>query len=68
MSDPTPPTAPAAPWYKSDWFKMIAGIALGFLMSWLSKQGITPAPMPELPALTQKVDKLEAEFQALKSR
>jgi hypothetical protein len=55
MSDPTPttPTVPSTattPWYKSDLFRLVAGVALGFLVQFLAGHGITPAPLPTLPA------------------
>ena len=44
----SPGTAPAprAPWHQNELVRWGVGIALGFLLSWLSSRGITPTPIP----------------------
>ena len=42
----TPAPAPRAPWHQNELVRWGVGIALGFLLSWLSSRGITPTPIP----------------------
>lgn len=44
-----PAPAPRAPWHQNELVRWGVGIALGFLLSWLSSRGITPTPVPVPP-------------------
>lgn len=43
---PTPAPAPRGPWYQNELVRWGVGIALGFMVSWLSSHGISPTPIP----------------------
>jgi len=47
-ASPMPAPAPAlrGPWYQNEFVRWGLGIALGFLVSWLSSHGINPTPIP----------------------
>ncbi len=40
------PATIKTPWYQNELVRWGVGIALGFLVSWLSSHGITPTPIP----------------------
>jgi hypothetical protein len=40
------PTVIKTPWHQNELVRWGVGIALGFLLSWLSSRGITPTPIP----------------------
>ncbi len=44
--DPPLAPAPRGPWYQNELVRWGVGIALGFLVSWLSSHGISPTPIP----------------------
>lgn len=49
MDQKTDTPAVKTPWHQNELVRWGAGIALGFLLSWLSSRGITPTPIPVPP-------------------
>lgn len=59
---------PQNPWWKSPLVQWAAGLALSFVLGFLARYGVVPQPIPEIPALTKKVDELKEEVASLKQQ